>query len=164
MQVVDWRVLLGVTYTHAKSSHDPSTQNAALLVNDIGDGISIDVNRFPDGVREIPERWERPLKYKIIEHAERNVLYNAARLGFKTAGLTMVCPWAACSDCARALIQCGLKRLVTHKQAHDKSPDFWRQEIEIAFVMLEEAKVEVIMYDGLIGVENVLHSGKLWNP
>lgn len=161
---VDWRALLRTVYTHAKLSHDPSTQNAALLVNDLQEIRLIDVNRFPNGVRETPDRWERPLKYKIIEHAERNVLYGAARAGLQTVSLTMVCPWAACSDCARAIIQCGLKRLVTHKQAHDKSPDFWRQEIEIAFVMLKEAGVEVVMYDGLIGVENVLHSGKLWNP
>ncbi len=159
----DWKSLMATAYEHAKLSHDPSTQNAALLVNDAGESRLIDVNRFPNGVRET-ERWERPLKYKIIEHAERNVLYQAARSGLQTVGLTMVCPWAACGDCARAIIQCGLKKLVTHKQAHEKSPDFWRQEIEIAFVMLQEAGVEVVMYDGLIGVENVLHTGKLWSP
>ena len=159
----DWKSLLAVAYTHAKLSHDPSTQNAALLV-DLQMVKLVDVNRFPRGVKETPERWQRPLKYKIIEHAERNVLYQAARSGLQTIGLTMVCPWAACGDCARAIIQCGVKMLVTHKQAHDRSPDFWRQEIEIAFVMLQEAGVEVFMYEGRVGVDNVLHSGKLWNP
>ena len=76
----------------------------------------------------------------------------------------MVCPWAACADCARAIIQSGIKKLVVHKQAGDKSPEFWRQEIEIAFVMLQEANVELVRYDGVVGARNVLHSGQLWNP
>ena len=156
--------LLQISYNKAKSSPDPSTQNAALLVNDAGSIIAKAVNEFPYGVKYTPERWERPLKYKIIEHAERNVLFQLAKTGLETNGLIMVCPWAACSDCARAIIQCGVKQLITHKQAHDRSPDFWRQEIEVAFIMLQEANVNVVMYDGLVGVEGVLHSGQRWNP
>lgn len=161
---LDWRWLLAIAYQEAKLSPDPSTQNGALLIDQDGAIVSRAVNRFPNGVKTTPERWERPLKYKVIEHAERNVLFNLARTGIRTEGLVMVCPWAACADCARAIIQCGIKKLVTHQQAHDKSPEFWRKEIEIAFVMLREAEVEVVMYDGLMGVEGVLHSGQLWNP
>ena len=161
----DWARWLYYAYNGvAKQSHDPSTQNGALLINERGDLLAIDVNRFPDGVRISKERWERPLKYKIIEHAERNVIFKLAKQGIKTEGLIMICPWAACSDCARAIIQCGIKKLVTHKQAHERSPEFWRQEIEIAFTMLKEANVEVVMFDGVLGVQNILHSGQLWNP
>lgn len=164
MQNLDHKQLLEIAYRHAKQSPDPSTQNAALLVSDSGFILSKAVNEFPDGVKYSPERWERPLKYKIIEHAERNALFDLAKKGIRTEGLVMVCPWAACSDCARAIIQCGIRKLVTHKQAHDRSPEFWQKEIEVAFVMLREANVEIEMYDGIIGVEDVLHSGKLWNP
>ncbi|MEK7179383.1 MAG: deaminase [Patescibacteria group bacterium] len=160
----DWNSLLGVAYRLAQKSPDPSTQNAALLIDESGTILGSDTNRFPDGVKNIPERWERPLKYKIVEHAERNVIFQLARQGIKIHALTMVCPWAACSDCARAIIQSGVKKLVTHKQAYDRSPDFWQQDIEIALMMLREADVEVVMYDGLIGVQGVLHSGQLWNP
>ena len=134
------------------------------MVRISGTIVAVGINEFPAGVRYISERWERPLKYKIIEHAERNVIYNAAKRGIATNGLIMVCPWAACSDCARAIIQAGVKMLITHKQAHDRSPDFWRKEIEVAFEMLNEAKVEIVMYDGVVGVSGVLHSGQLWNP
>lgn len=158
------KALLKMAYVAAQESNDPSTQNAALLVDENGIMVAHDINRFPNKVLETKERWERPLKYKIIEHAERNVLYGAARNGTKTDGLIMICPWAACSDCARGIIQAGISILITHKQAHDRSPDFWSQEIGIAFQMLEEAGVEVIMYDGKIGVSNVLHSGEPWSP
>ena len=159
-----WKELLRSAYLKARESYDPSTQNAALLVDHNGVIKIADINRFPDGVEVTAERLQRPLKYKYIEHAERNVIYSAARLGIKTDGLIMVCPWAACTDCARAIIQSGIKILVTHKEAHDRSPDFWRDEIEIAFQDFKEAHVEVIMWSGKVGVCNVLHSGKLWNP
>lgn len=159
-----WKELLKKAYEKAKESADPSTQNAALLVNDAGNVLVMETNRFPEGVITNKERWERPLKYKFIEHAERNVCYVSAKQGIKTEGLTMVCPWAACSDCARGIIQSGIIRLVTHQQAHDRSPEFWAKEIEIAFAMLKEAGVEIIMYDGAIGAEDVLHSGQLWRP
>ncbi len=164
MQTDSWRSLLQLAYRKARKSKDPSTQNAALLVNNENHVLVVDTNRFPDGVTVTPERWERPLKYSIIEHAERNAIYSAAKEGISTNGLIMVCPWAACADCARAIIQSGIKTLVTHQQAHDRSPDFWRQEIDIAFQMFKEARIEIIMYDGVVGAENALHSGQIWNP
>lgn len=162
--MLDWRRFLATAYQVAKHSPDPSTQNGALLINDNGVLMGADFNRFPNGVEYKPERWERPLKYDFIEHAERNVIFQLARGGMKTNGLIMICPWAACSDCARAIIQSGVKMLVTHKQAHDRSPDFWRKEIEVAMMMFKEAGVEVVMYDGIIGSGQLLHSGQLWNP
>ena len=166
LQTRDWRPMLQMAYGAAQRSPDPSTQNGAILVraDDLA-VFAIEYNRPPNGVPMSPERWERPLKYKWVEHAERNALFALARSGaYSTQGLTMVCPWAACTDCARAIIQCGIRALVTHRQAHDRSPDFWKSEIDIAFAMFQEAGVEVIMYDGVVGASSILHSGKLWNP
>jgi dCMP deaminase len=162
--MIDYKELLRKAYETATHSHDPSTQNGALLIDDSGTIIQEDCNRFPDGVAETVERWEKPLKYKIIEHAERNVIFKSCKNQSITQGMTMVCPWAACSDCARAIIQSGIKRLITHKQAHEKSPEFWQKEIEVAFLMMKEAGVEVFMYDGPVGGPEVLHSGQKWNP
>lgn len=162
---IDSRQLLKEAYRVALKSPDPSTQNAALLVTDNGTILSAAYNCFPNNVLYTPERLERPLKYKIIEHAERNSIYTAARHGISTSGLTMVCPWAACTDCARGIIQAGIKRLITHKQAGDRSPDFWRQEIDIANQMLSEAGVEILSFDGEVGfTKTVLHSGQRWSP
>ena len=157
--------LLKLSYEVALESPDPSTQNGALLVNEIGDIILCDCNRFPDGVKYKPERWERPLKYKIIEHAERNVIFKAAKLGISTENLLMICGWAACTDCARSIIQSGIKTLITHKQAHDRSPPFWADEIKIAHEMLNEAGIRIIEYDGDLDFgKKVRHSGEEWMP
>jgi len=79
--------LLHKAYEVALKSKDPSTQNGALIIVALdepfraGAVLASDCNRFPDGVIETSERWERPLKYEYIEHAERNSIFTAARKG-----------------------------------------------------------------------------------
>ncbi|MDP3999203.1 MAG: deaminase [bacterium] len=159
------RYLLRLAYQEAQKSRDPSTQNGAVLVSDTGRILVQDHNHFPMGVQETPERWDRAVKLKWIEHAERNVCYRGAWEGVGTKGLIMVCPWAACMDCARAIIQCGIKALVTHKQAHDRTPERWKADVDEALGMLKEAGVQIIYYDGEIGgIEGLRHSGEVWNP
>ena len=83
----DWAELLRMAYEEGKNSHDTSTQNGALLVDDCLRVVLSDHNRFPNGVNQDDDRWKRPAKYKYIEHAERNVIYRAAKDGIKTHGL-----------------------------------------------------------------------------
>lgn len=160
---LDWRKLLKITYSEAKKSTNPATQNGAILIDDKGNIVLSAKNSFPDGIAETKERQIKPLRHKFSIHAERNVLYQAARLGIKTKGLTMVCPWAACSDCAQAIIQTGIKRLVIHKQALDRS-SHWQEDIKLAFTMFREAGVKIIVFDGKIGVGRILRSGEFWDP
>ncbi len=164
MATLDYKELLALAYRVAKSSVDPSTQNGAILIQSDGSVRAMGCNRLPDNIASKPERWERPLKYKVVEHAERNVIYKAARYGIATDGLIMVCPWAPCTDCARAIIQSGIKKLITHKQAYDRSPDSWRVDIDLALSMLAEASIDVLMFDGFVGVPSLRHSGQVWNP
>jgi len=160
---LDWKNLLKIAYSKAQKSTNPSTQNGAILVDDKGNIVLSAINSFPNGLKETQERQIKPLRHKFSVHAERNVLYQAARLGIKTKGLTMVCPWAACSDCTQAIIQTGIKRLVTHKQALNRSGDL-QKDIELAFAMLREAGVEIIVFDGKIEVGRILRSGEFWEP
>jgi deoxycytidylate deaminase len=76
----------------------------------------------------------------------------------------MVCGWSACTDCARAIICAGIKTLVRHNQASDRSPDSWKQNIVIADQMLKEAGIEIIDYDGIVDGPSLRHSGNIWNP
>lgn len=160
----NWQELLKVTYEEAQKSTNPSTQNGAILVDDDGNLILSAVNSFPNGVKENEERQNnKSLRYKYSVHAERNVLYLASKLGIKTEGLTMICPWATCSDCAQAIIQTGIKKLVTHKQALDRS-GHWQEDIDFAFGMLREAGVEIIIIDGKMNIGKILRSGEVWEP
>ncbi len=160
----DWRALLKIAYEEARKSLDPSTQNGALLINDSGEILAAGHNRFPRGVEGTPKRWEKPLKYELIQHAERAAIFEASRKGISTNGLIMVCCWATCGQCAGAIIDAGIKLLVTHKQAYDRSPEFWKKSIDPALEELKEAGVQVIWYDGEVGLKGLRHSGQIWNP
>lgn len=103
-------------------------------------------NGFVRGVDDrVPERNERPEKYSWTEHAERNAIYNAAKLGISLGGCTAYVNWFPCIDCARAIIQSGIIRLVALKPDH--SDDRWGREFEFASDMLRESGIEVVLYD-----------------
>lgn len=138
----------------AQESPDPSTQNAAVLVNQNGPITSTySVNEFPYGVKYDEVRWERPGKYQWVEHAERNCLYAAASIGIPTYGKVMVCPWAACADCARAIVQCRLQRLVTMKPQDSDTNLRWQESIGVAMTILDEGEIPVTFIEGPLDMD-----------
>jgi dCMP deaminase len=150
--VIDYTEAMRLAMKAAMRSHDESKKNGAVLTWRDGKPIYITAayNQFPRGVVETEARWERPAKYRFVEHAERGALYQAARCGVSTQRLSMVCPWAACTDCARAIIQCDIERLVTLPRpsaAREKGGMDWVSEIADADAMLAEAGVEVLFLD-----------------
>ncbi len=160
----DYSKLLKIAYIDAQKSTNISTQNAALLIDGNDNIILSATNSFPNGVDENIERQQdKTIRRKYSVHAERNVIYNATKHGIKTDGLIMVCPWATCTECAWAIIQTGIKKLITHKQALDRS-DSWKEDIEFAFNMLREAGIEIVIFDGKIGVGKIRRSGEYWSP
>ena len=148
----------------ATTSPDPSTQNSAVLVLANGDAIpeTLSVNCFPKGVVESENRWKRPAKYEYVEHAERNAIYAAARQGISTYGLTLLSPWASCTDCARAIIQAGITRLVRYISIDHLH---WGDSVLVADKMMTEAGVEIITLKKPIeGCPSILRNGKPWFP
>lgn len=61
-----------------------------------------------------PERWERPTKYEFVEHAERNAVYNAARVGISLDGCRAYLNWepTPCIECTKAFIQAGIAEVI----------------------------------------------------
>lgn len=151
--------------TALKYSTDKSTQNGAVLVSPDGHFLCSAANHFPTGVQETAERWERPLKYSYVEHAERNVIYMAARLGFKTENATMYCPWFACADCGRAIIQAGIKRVIGHVVHEEQSTHKdWLGTIAIALKMFDEAGIQYEYVEEKIGGIDILRNGAIIKP
>lgn len=160
--MIDDLIMLREAYGEAvKYSTDPSTQNGAVLVDYTHAVVARGANHFPVGVRETPERWERPAKYQYVEHAERNSIFDAARRGVGTNGLVMYCPWFACSDCARAIIQAGISEVVGHSTPiHGEGSATWKQSIEAAYRMFEESRVRFRHVEGTLGIV-IRFNGKL---
>lgn len=156
---------LAKAYELAAKSRDASNQNGALIVSNRGRINAIGWNRFPYGVNFTTERAEsRPQKYRYFEHAERDAIYHAAGRGCRLVNRTMYCPWAACCDCARAIVGTRLKRLVVHKQRMELTPERWQEDVQAAWEMLSEAGVELVQYDGPIDWDVVTVNGRLWSP
>ena len=123
----------------ASWSKDRSTKVGAVIVGEDNEIISVGYNGFPRGVDDdVEERHQRPEKYKWAEHAERNAIYNFARRFLK--GTKIFLPWIPCTDCARAIIQCGISEIITD---NIKIPDRWKDNFKTSIKMLEEAGVTI---------------------
>jgi dCMP deaminase len=149
-----------------EESTDTSTKNGALLVQPVDGTVMVGgVNAFIDpDMASDARNYERPRKYKVTEHAERAVIYKAAFQGFRTRGLIMVCPWACCSDCARGIVLAGIPLVVAHKQAYDKTPERWREEVAVGLEILEGGGVTYHLLDSEIGEVENLFNGEVWYP
>lgn len=165
-----WSELLRRCCLKAMESPDPSTQNGAVLVDPDGElggypfPATYACNRFPSGVRSTPDRWERPLKYQCVIHAEQHSLTLASRHGIATEGLTLVCPWAACDRCAVSLIAAGVSKIVTFPRERDETHARWSASCDIADVMLSEAGVEFLFVAAPAGLPELRRNGAMWRP
>lgn len=126
-------------------SKDKSVGTCAVIANIDNRIVSIGYNGFPSGCNdEILERYDRPAKYLYTEHAERNAIYNAAMLGISTKNCIMYLMWFPCADCARAIIQSGIKKLVCYQPNFNDSK--WGDHFKAAFEMLNESNIEIEYY------------------
>jgi dCMP deaminase len=163
-QTPSWEQLMKLAFIIATQSPDPSTQNSAFLVTPDKSrdliASTIAVNEFPRGVKAVEGRWERPLKYQYVEHAERNAIFNASRHGEQTDGLIIVTLFSPCSDCARAIIQSGIKKVVHY---HVPISDTWLSSCATGAEMLSEAGVETIEVTTLPeGTPPIRRNGEKW--
>lgn len=162
-------------YSVARWSPDNSTQNGAVIVEPItGRLIGAGCNRPPDGVRPRPNR---PEKYLFTEHAERMAIYNAlCENRNDLEGAIMICPWAACADCARAIVMSGIKVLIRHAD-HPGTVNsaHWTDSVSTGGIILHEGGVQALNWRGpLVGLVEqnleLLSNGKpfqpdkLWSP
>lgn len=128
-------------------SKDRSTKVGAVIVDNTNRIVSTGWNGFPRGINDnVDVRHERPIKYKWTEHAERNAIYNAAANGHKLDGCTMYITMFCCVDCARGIIQTGIKRVVS--PIPDMSNQVWAEDFKLSKEMLTEANVNILWYDG----------------
>ena len=133
---------LNIAKQIASWSKDPSTKVGAVIVGDKNQIISQGYNGFPRGFKDSLDRlYNRETKYKFTIHAEANALYNALYNGVSVNGTTIyVHGLPVCVECAKAIIQSGIKRVV-----YDSLPkENWKQSNEDALKLFSEAGVDVV--------------------
>lgn len=128
-------------------SKDKYTQIGAVIVGKDGEIVSTGYNSFPRGLDdELDFRQERPEKYYWFEHAERNAIYNAARIGVSTKGCTIYLSCGLpCADCARGIINAGIKKVYCEVQDVTKG-ERWKESQERSWEMFIETGVKVCFY------------------
>lgn len=127
-------------------SKDPHTKVGAVIIGDNRRIVSVGYNGFPSGVNDDKiDRYSRPEKYFYTEHAERNAIYNAHLTDASPVNGSIYSTKMTCADCARAIIQCGIKEVHTYK---DIKPDSrWTESFAAAFEMYDEAGVKVFLHN-----------------
>jgi len=122
-------------------SKDPSTKVGAVIVNSNKRILCTGYNGMPTDVNDVPaKRWVRPEKYFWVEHAERNAIYQAARYGISIEGSTIYTTTFPCADCTRAIIQSGIKCIIT-PYYNDNAQ--WFDNWKVAEQMLLEANIDI---------------------
>jgi dCMP deaminase len=118
---------------------------AALITCDNAEPITA-CNTFPAGVADLDWRHEGDGRFVWMEHAERNAIFAAARQGRALAGATIASTFFPCIDCARAIVQSGITRLVTPEPALDDP--VWGASFPRSRTILEEGGVELLLLPG----------------
>ena len=122
-------------------SKDPSTKIGAIAVGSKGQVLSQGYNGFPRGIEDTISHYEdRETKYKYVVHAEMNVIYNATYNGVSLDGSTLyVTGLPVCSDCAKGVIQVGIKRVVMKEQ---EIPLKWGESWKVTAGMFDQAMID----------------------
>jgi len=128
-------------------SKDRSRKVGCIIVGPHREIRATGYNGFPRGIDDdVDARHERPAKYQWTEHAERNAIYNAARVGVSLDGSTIYLPWYPCVECARAIIQAGIAAVVC--VAPDWDDAKYGSDFSVVEEMFHEVGMSVRFVDG----------------
>lgn len=122
-------------------SKDPSRKIGAVAVGSKGQILSQGFNGFPRGILDSADRYnDRPMKYRLVVHAEMNVIYNATFNGVSLDGASLyVYGLPVCSECAKGIIQVGIKDVTIYTD--DAVPAMWTDAYELTSDMFKESGV-----------------------
>ena len=144
---------MGIALLSAKRSKDPNTQVGACIVNERNRIMSVGYNGFPFGCDDDEFPWERTgdeynTKYPYVCHAELNAILNCA--GGSLVGCTIYVALFPCNECAKAIIQSGIKKVVYISDKYADTPGvkaskrmFQNAGVEFCKVELPHSKIEI---------------------
>ena len=121
---INWdEYFMGVAMLAARRSKDPNTQVGACIVSADNIIISTGYNGMPKGCSDDEFPWEREgaeTKYPYVVHAELNAILNASGRDLK--GSRLFVALFPCNECAKAIIQSGVKEVVYLSDKYDGTP------------------------------------------
>ena len=119
---------IGVAKLSAKRSKDPNTQVGACIVSEDNKILSMGYNGFPRGCSDEEFPWGKDLefsdpynaKYLYSTHSELNAILNYR--GGSLEGSKIYVTLFPCNECAKAIIQAGIKTIIYEDDKYANSP------------------------------------------
>lgn len=139
--VLSWdQYFMSMAHLSAMRSKDPNTQVGACIVNPEKRVVGLGYNGFPMGCDDDVYSWEREgefleTKYPYVVHAELNAILNSIQ---NLKGCTLYVSLFPCNECAKAIIQSGISKVVYEDDKYLGS-----QENLASKKMFADAKVEL---------------------
>ena len=148
---ISWdEYFMGVAHLSGMRSKDPNTQVGCCIVSDSHKILSMGYNGLPAGCNDDDFPWNREgdvldeTKYAYVTHSELNAILNYR--GGSLEGTTLYVSLFPCNECAKAIIQAGIRKVVFDSDKYSGTP-----ENRAAKRMFDAAGVVYVPYS---------HSGK----
>ena len=123
---ISWdEYFMGIAKLSGERSKDPNTQVGACIVSSDNKILSMGYNGFPIGCSDDDFPWRRegdPLenKYFYSTHGELNAILNYR--GGSLDGAKMYVTLFPCNECAKAIIQAGIRTLIYASDKYSDTP------------------------------------------
>lgn len=143
---ISWdEYFMGISKLSGMRSKDPSTQVGACIVSEDNKILSMGYNGFPIGCSDDEFPWEREgeelnTKYPFVTHSELNAILNYR--GGSLAGAKLYVSLFPCNECAKAIIQAGIKTVIYENDKYANMPN-----VIASKRMLSAAGVDYYQYE-----------------
>ena len=123
---ISWdEYFMGIAYLSAMRSKDPGTQVGACIVSQENKILSMGYNGLPTGCDDDEFPWDREgemldSKYAYVTHSELNAILNYR--GGSLEGTKIYVTLFPCNECAKAIIQSGIRELVYADDKYGGTP------------------------------------------
>lgn len=137
---------MGLAMFSAQRSKDPSTQVGACIVSKENKIISVGYNGMPTGCIDELMPWGREgesvldTKYPFVCHAELNAILNS-NIG-NLSGCTIYVTLFPCNECAKAIIQSGIKRVVYRENKYADT-----ESVKASYILFKKCGIRVDEYE-----------------
>ncbi len=143
---ISWdEYFMGVCKLSGMRSKDPTSQIVACIVSQYNKILSMGYNGFPEGCSDDEFPWtkngdELESKFLYVTHSELNAILNYR--GGSLEGSKLYVSRFPCNECAKAIIQSGIKTIVFEYEKHSD-----RADVVASKRMLNAAGVNYYQYE-----------------
>ena len=115
---ISWdEYFIGIAKLSSMRSKDPSTQVGCCIVSQDNRILSVGYNGAPNGFDDDSFPWARigeklETKYMYVCHSELNAILNYRGSMLDLQGAKIYVRFFPCNECAKAIIESGIKRVV----------------------------------------------------